>query len=322
MAELLVTVVDMATGQSAQVPYYHDDTVQSLLDFLVKDRFLNPSKAPLSVILQPQGRQILASERLITLSLGPNSRLDIHTGEVSPSSSPPPPIPNVSFPTHREPQTPCVLILDCSYSMGGKKINNLNGSLKTFAEHLQLNENTRRRVKILLITCGGSPKKISDWVDGADFKPPTLTAGGDTPLGQAVLLGLQEIETLKSEFKRSGRPYTRPVMILMTDGEPTDDGWEAAAETAKNAMLGKHVQVWPVPILSSESSTGSHIDTLRRFKPKDGPMITIYSPENFGYFFEFLERALEAASISGPGHNLEVPLVKDDPNSPKLGLST
>ena len=54
------------------------------------------------------------------------------------------------------------------------------------------------------------------------FKPPTLRASGDTPMGTAVQQGLDLLRGRKSLFKEGGVPYFRPWLFLISDGAPTD----------------------------------------------------------------------------------------------------
>ncbi len=223
---------------------------------------------------------------------------------------------------HREQQTPCVLIVDSSWSMTtDNRIDHLNRALKEFKQFLQESELVRHRSKILVIRCGGSAEKIGEWVDGADFNVPMLTPSGETPLGAAVRLGLSEIENLKRTFKAERRPYTRPVMVVMSDGAPTDsdEDWRQAVDDAQRAMAGKHVQIWPVAILTS--SEGADVEKLAELKSPSEKIVPIYDESGFAQFFDFLGRALAVASTSSPGDAPEaVPYKEDNPVGPAKHL--
>ncbi len=52
------------------------------------------------------------------------------------------------------------------------------------------------------------------------FNPPTLTTGGQTPMGTAILRALDLIATRKQKYKANGVAYYRPWVVLITDGEP------------------------------------------------------------------------------------------------------
>jgi uncharacterized protein YegL len=329
MADTLISIVNANNHATTVFPYNETDTVGSLITELLNGGFLTASSGGHRVKLLPTGQVLSPSERIAGLPIDIGSRLEFSAID-RPSIDKPINdgsriIPGTVFPDggdDRFQKTPCVLVLDHSFSMlAANKIDHLNAALQTFAEYLSKDENTRRRVKLLLITCGGRVEKASDWIDAAEFRPPVLIPSGDTPLGQAVNLALDEVEQLKAQFKRENRPYTRPVVILMTDGVPTDSGWEAAADRSQAAMLGKHAQVWPVPIIAADG-TGADLNVLRRFKAPDGPMMQINSVANFAQFFEFLREVLKASSASKPNNALEVPIDKNDPQSAKITVLT
>jgi uncharacterized protein YegL len=201
------------------------------------------------------------------------------------------------------------------------KIDYLNSALKQFEEYLNEFPPVQYRVKVLMIECGGDAQVVGDWVDGIDFRAPCFSGGGLTPLGEAVQIGLGRIEVLKQKYKDERRPYTRPVMVIITDGYPTDDGWEVAAEDAQRAMAGKHVQVWPVAILPKSGGEGADLEKLSRFKSPNEKTIPIYDPAGFRQFFDFLGRALAEASNSSPGDAPKlIPYFDDKPDGPGKDL--
>ena len=317
MTQTLITVIHSANGNRTLYPYQSDDTIGSLLADLGKGGFLRQSQAGFVVKLQPGDVSLDQAARIAELPLGQDTALVISERTAQSSAEV---IPGIVLGTDREQQTPCVLILDHSYSMAANgKMDHLNAALHAFGDHISKHDDTRRRVRLLLIKCGGGVEKSSDWMEAAEFEPPTLVPQGDTPLGAAVSLGLEEIERIKQRYKLEKRPYTRPIMVIMTDGQPTDDHWEAVAQQARTRMAGKHVQIWPVPILGIGDS-GASPDALRQFKTTDGPMICINSLENFSTFFTFLADALKVASNSAPGTQSEVAIDRNDRSSAKISV--
>ena len=127
-----------------------------------------------------------------------------------------------------EPRCPCLLLLDTSGSMNGQRIFQLNEGLRQFREELTSDAMAMQRVEVAVVTFG--PVQIHSEFQTPDvFEPPHLSAGGDTPMGSAIMTGLDMLEARKATYKQAGIAYYRPWVFLVTDGEPTDH-WQAAAD--------------------------------------------------------------------------------------------
>src|SRR5689334_19324749 len=133
------------------------------------------------------------------------------------------PLIEASIQDHAQQRTPCVLVLDCSSSMAGQRMEALNRGLQAFARALAEDETALQRVVVQVIVCADeAPRVVMPWTPAAAFAPPPLTASGRTPLGAAMALALDEIEAVKALMRDYGTPYTRPWVFLMTDGAPND----------------------------------------------------------------------------------------------------
>lgn len=124
-----------------------------------------------------------------------------------------------------EPRCACVLVLDVSTSMSiQNRIGHLNKGLQQFATELSNDPLASKRVEVAIVTFGQSVNVAMDFTQAREFRPPTLSANGHTPMGEAVCKATELLETRKSVYKNSGIDYYRPWIFLITDGAPTDTG--------------------------------------------------------------------------------------------------
>jgi uncharacterized protein YegL len=126
------------------------------------------------------------------------------------------------------PRIPICLALDASWSMNGSKIRELNKGIKYFFESLLDDEVTRYSAEIAVVSFGGEKgtKKAVKLLDFAFIERqevPQLVAAGWTPMGEGVELSLNLLEQRKSKYKAAGIDYWQPWLIIMTDGNPTDE---------------------------------------------------------------------------------------------------
>ena len=156
-------------------------------------------------------------------------------------------IPDVALIDNSDERAPLVLVLDCSGSMQEEnKIQLLNDGLKTLAADLKADPVAARCGRVLVISFGGdgNVEIMGDWTDAMDFTPPEFLAGGLTPLGAAMRCALDEIESQKSQMRTAGVSYKRPIIMLLSDGEPTDD-WRQSPPTARAPKLRTRSTSWP-----------------------------------------------------------------------------
>jgi len=120
-----------------------------------------------------------------------------------------------------ERRCPCLLLLDTSGSMAGNRIIQLNAGVQTFLQTLRADSLKMQRVEIGAVTFG--PVQTHEFHTADQFNPPLLQASGDTPMGEAIIAGLDMLEARKAQYRQAAVSYYRPWVWLITDGGPTDD---------------------------------------------------------------------------------------------------
>jgi len=201
------------------------------------------------------------------------------------------------FAENPEPRVPCVLLLDSSGSMQGERIRQLNAGLIAFKEELVSDSLAAKRVEPAVVTFGDSVRTLSDFGTADHFQPPQLEASGGTPLGQAVDLAITMIDARKAAYKTNGIAYYRPWVFLITDGEPTDSGWQEAASRAIAAQKAKSFALFAVGV------EGANASVLKQFSIRDPLQL---NGLRFRELFMWLSSSLRSVSRSTPGE--EVPL--------------
>jgi uncharacterized protein YegL len=164
---------------------------------------------------------------------------------------------------------PVILLLDVSGSMGGEKIRNLNDAVRDMLEVFRDTENSETEIWVAIITFGDQVKLHQKLVSAGQIQWQDLSAGGSTPLGVALQMAKAMIE---DKDIVPSRAY-RPTVVLVSDGQPTDD-WESPLEgfisdgrsgkcdrmamaigaQADETVLGKFIEGTPNGLFYSENA--------------------------------------------------------------------
>jgi len=117
---------------------------------------------------------------------------------------------------------PVILMLDVSGSMGvDGKIESLNSAVQEMISAFKEQDDSQAEIHVGIITFGGSAQSHQDIIPATESSWSDMQANGSTPMGAAFDIARELIE---DKEKISGRAY-RPTMVLISDGQPTDD-WE------------------------------------------------------------------------------------------------
>jgi len=207
-------------------------------------------------------------------------------------------IADVALQDNTDERTPLVLVLDCSGSMKGDRIAALNAGLVTLESAMKDDPTTSTRGRVLVIQFGGDDEvSLGTWQDAIEFSVPKLEANGRTPTGAAIRAALDAIEAQKSELKAAGIAYKRPILMLMSDGDPTDD-WEGAAVACKAAEAANKVTVFTIGI-----GDDANLDTLGQFSSKGAVKI---KGLQFKELFVWLSASIKAVSQSKKGESAQL----------------
>lgn len=246
------------------------------------------------------------------------------------------PLEQAEFADNPEPRCPVVLVLDISGSMAGPPIKELNEALRSFSDALKNDRLASLRVEVAVVTFGGNvrcldvrgaeiikgnevirfnpralaPKSMTPeipfdarqaFVTVDQFQPPFLEAAGETPMGEAVQRSLALLKGRKEIYKQNGLDYFRPWMFVITDGKPTDKGWENAAEQVKQEEARRGVIFYAVGVEKAD------MQVLSRFSEARTPLKL--KGMAFADLFMWLSKSLSAIAHSRPGEQAPLPPV-------------
>jgi len=118
---------------------------------------------------------------------------------------------------------PVILLLDVSGSMSvGGKIESLNNSVREMIGTFKDQDDSQAEIHVGIITFGSIAKIHEELLPASEVSWHDMQASGSTPMGGAFDLARELIE---DTAKISGRAY-RPTLVLISDGQPTDQ-WDA-----------------------------------------------------------------------------------------------
>lgn len=187
---------------------------------------------------------------------------------------------------------PIIVLADTSGSMvENGKIDALNVALgqmiKSFAQESRL----RAEIQVGLITFGGReaqqylPLVAAQRIEGMQ----ALQAAGATPMGSAFALARTLLE---DKVLVPSRAY-RPVVVLVSDGEPNDD-WEAPLEALKTCERGSKASRFALAI-----GADADRDMLARFaNDREAPVFEAHEVRDIVRFFRAVTMSVVARSSS------------------------
>lgn len=193
---------------------------------------------------------------------------------------------------------PVCLVLDTSASMTGAPITELQEGVNTFFAQLLADDVAKYSAEVAVVTFGGNVDMVVDFAAVTRQTVPSLTAGGMTPMGEAVEKALELLRTRKEEYKRAGVDYYQPWLVIMTDGAPTDN-ISKASRLVDELVRGKKLAVFAIGI-------GKDADMNELAKLSGGrPPLKLKGLE-FGQFFLWLSASVARVSQSVPGNKVDL----------------
>jgi uncharacterized protein YegL len=201
-----------------------------------------------------------------------------------------------------DPRCPTILVLDISGSMAGTPINELQEGVGQYLEELNADPLAKRRVEIAIVTFGGKVTLECAFATADRIEKPILNAGGDTPMGEALVMALDTLKERKMTLNQNGVPQYRAWVFLITDGGPTDERlpvWKEAIQRIKDGENRKSFLFFAVGVMHADMNKLKELCVER-------PPVSLKGLE-FRKLFQWLSASQKAVSSSQPGANVVLP---------------
>ena len=186
-----------------------------------------------------------------------------------------------------------IWIADCSGSMFGQKIQSLNYAIRNAIPSMRdvARENPNAKILVRAIKfSSGAQWHIEDAAEVEKFEWMDLQAGGITDLGTALSMVADRLEM--QQISEAALP---PVLVLLSDGQPTDD-YEIGLNKLLSIPLGKKAVKIAIAI-----GEDADIDVLQNFMddPERLPLQANNS-DALVHFIKWASTALVKAASSPP----------------------
>ncbi|SRR5713226_255835 len=215
------------------------------------------------------------------------------------------------YPDNPVQRTPCALVLDASNSMntrtsdGASRIARLNEGLRTLEIALKKDPTAETHVQLAIVCVGGSAGEsnsamLTPWIDAKDFRPPHLIANGMTPLAKGLLLALESVEQQKRSLRAEGIAYTRPWVMVLTDGQATDSDvdWQRAVAACRAAEDSGKCIIYPIGVEGVNAVKLQEITSTK---------VMLLDGLKFNELFQWLSTSLAVSSRSKAGEIVQLP---------------
>ena len=180
--------------------------------------------------------------------------------------------------------------------MSGQPISELNNAIMSFKDDLISDHLAMKRVEVAVITFG--PVKIeNEFHTAPNFYPNKFEANNDTPMGEAIIKGINMLDKRKREYKENGIPFYRPWIFLITDGAPTD-AWDNAAMMINEGEKHKSFAFFAVGVQNANMSILKEISLREPLKLQG---------LKFRELFLWLSNSMKSVSRSSPEDQLFLP---------------
>lgn len=184
---------------------------------------------------------------------------------------------------------PIYLLIDVSGSMSGAPIDAVNAGLRDFETALKSDPHALESAYISVVTFESSAQQLTPLTEAGAFLAPQLDTGGGTSLGAALKLLGECVDRDVQEKGPASPGDWKPMVFLMTDGEPTDR-WRPELASLKSRQQRK-----PCNLIAIGCGPQVNVAILKEVSEMTILMPDL-SPEKFRTLFQWISQSVKVAS--------------------------
>lgn len=221
---------------------------------------------------------------------------------------------------------PVVILVDTSGSMQeNDNIHKLNEGLDIYFKQMLEDPTVQDHIDIAIISFGYNEVQLAvDFAHIREQRLPIFSAGGGTPMCEAIALGLDILEIQLGVYQDEGVSFHPPHLIIMTDGMPSQSG---VYDSQKRAIELKPADeefirthklfqdfMKKYKLVSITVGVGDGISNpfyLQQFASKPSNVLKL-DEANIVEFFELLSKSTSVLSRSVPNSNNSMEFEKVD----------
>lgn len=182
---------------------------------------------------------------------------------------------------------PVYLLLDTSGSMYGEPIEAVKNGVQVLVSTLRQDPYALETAYLSIITFNSSAQQVTPLTELSAFQQPTLEASGCTALGEALSLLASKVDVEVTKTTIDTKGDWKPLVFIMTDGEPTDD-LSKGLEDLKKRKLGI--------VVACAAGQGANTNTLKRITECVVQLDTADSA-TIKSFFKWVSASVSAGSM-------------------------
>jgi uncharacterized protein YegL len=145
-----------------------------------------------------------------------------------------------------DPRVACVVLADVSTSMSGAPIRALEAGYASFTHYLNNDPLASKRVEVAVVTFSDAATVLVPMQEARGLQPARFTASGMTNMAAGIHLALDILEDRKQAYKATGLQYYRPWILLLTDGQANQRGFDDAVTRLNATEMARGVTVFAV----------------------------------------------------------------------------
>lgn len=183
---------------------------------------------------------------------------------------------------------PVYLLLDTSGSMFGEPIEAVKNGVQTLLSTLRGDPYALETAYLSIITFNSKAEQIVPLTELSAFQQPNINASGCTALGEALSLLSQKVDTEVTKTTAEVKGDWRPLVFIMTDGQPTDN-LERGLDDFRKRKFGM--------VVACAAGQGADVSTLQKITENVVQLDTADSA-TIKAFFKWVSASISTSSKS------------------------